>query len=188
VILGHKAPLGEEEYWFGRIDGVEKKFRRIICGVILPVLDRQEGGVVVIGEKFSISGPQDFTGLAVALGAWPEIERALVEYDQQLKFRDAITPTEPERKLLWRLPLSMMVRTWHAPAWALTEVGRQKVNQLGVEGRLHMDAVESDMRGDPDVATKAAQVALCYAIDWNPPYITKKARPIEMHPVGTRGL
>jgi|SRR5690349_13659956 len=188
MILGHKAPLGEQEYWHGKIDGQERKYRRVVAGIILPVLDRQEGGVLVIAEKFSISGPQDFTGLAVCVGEWPKIERALVEYDQQLKFGDAITPTEPERRLLWRLPLSTMVRTWHAPAWALTEVGRQKINELGVEGRLHLEPIESDMRGDPDVAVKALQVALGYCIDWNPPYLTKKARPREERPIGVRGL
>src|SRR5690349_7334204 len=123
MILGRKAPLGEDPYHFGKVDGVEKKFRRVVAGVILPVLDRQEGGVVIVGEKFSISGPQDFTGLACALGPWPEIERALLEYDKTLQFGDAITPTDHERKLLWRIPWSMGIRTWYAPDWALTEIG-----------------------------------------------------------------
>lgn len=188
MILGRKAPVGEDEYWHGKIDGVEKKFRRIIVGVILPLLDRQEGAAVVIAEKFSISGPQDFTGLSCALGQWPEIERSLLEYDRNYQFRDAITPTEPERRLLWQIPMSNMVRTYHAPPWALTDLGRQKVNQLGEEGRLHLHVIEADMRHDPDVSAKALQVAVSYGVDWNPPYITKKKGPIESHPIGVKGL
>ena len=188
MILGRKSPFGEEPYSFGKVDGIEKKFRRVVAGVILPVLDRQEGGVVIVGEKFSISGPQDFTGLGVCLGQWPAIERSLLEYDKTLQFSDAITPNEAERKLLWRIPMSMSIRTWFAPDWALTEVGRQKVNQLGTEGRLHLDAVEADMRHDPDVSTKALLLAVSYMIDWNPPYLTKKPRPMEMTPLAVKGL
>lgn len=188
MILGKKSPPGEDPYYFGKVDGVEKKFRRVVVGLILPMLDRQEGAAVAIGEKFSISGVQDFTGLGCAIGPWPEIERSLMEYDKQLQFSDAIAPTDPERKLLYRIPMSMTVRTWYAPPWALTEVGRQKTNQCGVEGRLHLDAIETDMRHDPDVSTKALHVAIAYLLDWNPPYQIRKPRPQQSTPLGIKGL
>ncbi len=145
--------------------------------------------MVVIAELFKISGPQDFTGLEIEIGQWPQVERALLEYDKSLQFRDAIVPTKEERALLWRIPWSAHILTWHAPKWALSEVGRQKVDQLIGEGRLHLDtAFQRDMGRDPDLSAKALQVAVSYAIDWNPPYKVKKPRPVEATFLGTKGL
>ncbi len=189
MILGFKAPPGEDSYFFGRVDGVERKYRRVIAGIVLPVFDRQEAAVVVIAELFKISGPQDFTGLEIAIGHWPQVEKALLEYDKTLQFRDAIVPTKEERQLLWRIPWSAHILTWQAPSWALTEIGRQKVDQLIGENRLHLDtAFQRDMGRDPDLSAKALQVAVCYSTDWNPPYLTKKPKPVESHPLGTKGL
>src|SRR5262245_31843794 len=99
MILGHKQPPGEDEYWFGKVDGVEKKFRRVVAGVLQPVFDRQFGAVVVVGERFSRVSPQDFTGLEACIGPNPEIETALRQYDQHLQLREVITATKEERSL-----------------------------------------------------------------------------------------
>jgi len=189
VILGHKAPAGEEPYWFGKVDGVDKKFRRIIAGIILPVFDRQEGAAVILAEHFSISKPQSFVVLDAYVGLWPEVEKALLQYDKNFQFRIAVVPTKEERLLLWRIPWSMDILTWFAPSWALTAVGHQKVDQLFKEGRLDAAVLESAAVGDSlDLGAKALQVAVNYATDWNPPYITKTPKPQESHPIGTRGL
>lgn len=188
MILGYKAPPGEDSYFFGKVDGVDKKFRRVIAGIVLPVFDRQESAVVMIAELFRVNRPQDFTVLDCSIGDWPHVEQSLLEYDKQLQFRDAIVPTKEERQLLWRIPWSTHILTWHAPKWALTEVGRQKVNELIKEGRLHLGAVEAVMGKEPELSGKALQTAVCYALDWNPPYIVKKRRPAEYRPLGTVGL
>lgn len=188
MILGYKAPPGEDSYFFGKVDGNDRKFRRIIAGIMLPVFDRQEAAVVVIAELFRINRPQDFTVLECTIGEWPIVEQALLEYDKQLQLRDAIVPTKEERKLLWRIPWSTHILTWQAPSWALTDIGRSKVNQLIKEDRLHLGAVETVMGRDPELSGKALQVAVTYALDWNPPYIVKKARPMEARPAGTVGL
>ena len=189
MILGRKSPPGEESYYWGKVDGVDKKFRRVICGIILPVFDRQEGAACVIGEVFSISKPQSFTVLDAYVGMWPEVEKALLEYDKNFQFRLAVVPTKEERALLWRIPWSMEILTWFAPPWALTAVGHQKVDQLFKEGRLSAEALEITAAGDSlDLGAKALIVAICYALDWNPPYITKTPKPQESHPIGVKGL
>ena len=190
MILGYRAPPGETPYYFGKVDGVEKKFRRVIAGIILPVFDRQQAAVVMIGEQFKISGPQVFVGLEITVDYWPQVERALLEYDKRLQFRDAIVPTKAERMLLWRIGLSTHVLTWQAPDWALTDVGRQKVDQLIAEDRLHLDTqFQSSMSHDPELSSKALQTAVIYALDWNPPYITKSRMSVyQMQPIGTKGL
>lgn len=189
MILGRKEPPGEDSYFFGKVDGVDRKYRRIVAGIILPVFDRQQAAVVMIGEQFKITGPQNFTGLEITIDSWPQVERALLEYDKKLQFRDAIVPTKQERTLLWRVQMSAHVLTWYAPDWALTDVGRQKVDQLIAEDRLQFDtAFQSSMSADPELSAKALQTAVSYAVDWNPPYITKKARPVDMQPLGVKGL
>jgi hypothetical protein len=189
MILGRKSPAGEEPYYFGKLDGVDKKFRRVIAGVILPVFDRTEGAVCVIAETFSISRPQEFTVLDAYVGLWPDVERELLQYDKNFQFSDAIVPTKAERMLLWRIPWSAGIRTWQAPDWALTAVGHQKVDQLFKEGRLNADKLEAATTGDSlDLGSKALDVAVNYCLDWNPPYITKTPKPVESHPLGVKGL
>ena len=52
LILGRKSPPGEESFYFGKVDGVDRKYRRVIAGIILPVFDRQEGAA----ENFAEAG------------------------------------------------------------------------------------------------------------------------------------
>lgn len=56
MLLGYKAPPGETPYWFGKHEGVDRKFVRVIAGVVLPQLERQMGALVVIGELFRSFG------------------------------------------------------------------------------------------------------------------------------------
>jgi len=189
MILGRKAPPGEEPYYWGKVDGVDRKYRRIICGIILPVFDRQEAATCVIAEHFSISKPQEFTVIDAYVGLWPEVERELLQYDKNYQFRDAIVPTKQERMLLWRIPWSAHILTWQAPDWSLTAVGHQKVDQLFKENRLHADLLEAATTGDSlDIGSKALDVGINYALDWCPPYITKTPKPQEYHPIGVKGL
>lgn len=118
------------------------------------------------------------------------IEQALREFDKKLQFRDAIVPTDGERALIWKIPgLSLSIITYHAPDWAMGEAGRQKVDQLGKEKRLRIDLIRTTMSQDVDVSARALQVAVCYALDWNPPYKTKPSvQPQYGKILGSEGL
>lgn len=191
MILGFKQPPGDDEYWYGKINGQDLKFKRVIAGIILPVFDRANGAVVVIGEKFErTTTTQSFVGLDAAVGPLPAIEQALREFDKRLQFRDAIMPTDGERKLLWKIPgLSLHILTWYAPDWATGEIGRQKVDQLGTEKRINIDMIRAILSQDPETSAKALQVAVGYALDWNPPYKSKEVKqPVYGRILGTDGL
>src|SRR5262245_20852274 len=191
MILGFKeGSPGDDAYWFGKIAGVDRKFIRVLAGVILPVYERTQGAVVVIGELFQRTTPaQDFTGLGAAVGPWPEIERALKEFDKGLQFRDAILEDDVMRALIWRMKaLSLHILTAVAPKYAFNEVGRQKVDQLISDGKLHLDLIEDTMEAAKEPAAQALQAACCWAMEYPPIYRSKpKAQP-DWKPLGVTGL
>src|SRR5262245_17177839 len=191
MLLGYKeATPGDDNYHFGKIGGVDKKYIRVLAGVILPVYERTQGAVVVIGELFQRTTPaQDFTGLGAAVGPWPEIERALKEFDKGLQFRDAILETDDLRPLMWTMRgLSMHILTAVAPKYAFNEVGRQKVDQLISDGKLHLGLIEDTMEAAKEPAAHALQAAVCWCLEFPPIYRSKpKAQP-EWKPLGVTGL
>ena len=82
MILGRKEPPGEDPYYFGKVNGVDRKFCRLVAGVILPMSDRQPGAVIVLGELYRGFAQPDFTGLGCATGEYNAIEQALKELDR----------------------------------------------------------------------------------------------------------
>jgi hypothetical protein len=192
LILGRKEPPGEDAYWFGKIGGVDKKFARLVAGVILPQFDRQFGAVIIIGELYRGFAQPDFTGLGCAIGEYNQIERALLEFDRDLQFRDAILEHDDLRPLLWKIPgLSLKILTAAAPKYAFSEIGRQKVDRLIEEGKLHLELIEDRMaQGEPEVVQKAVQAAICYMLEFPHLYrnAKKKAQPEYQRVWGTEGL
>jgi hypothetical protein len=192
MILGHKEPPGEDAYYFGKINGVDKKFCRLVAGVMLPMSDRQSGCVAVIGELYRGFAQPDFYGLGCATGEYNAIERALLEFDRDLQFRDVIMEDDSLRSLLWKIPgLSLKILTAVAPKYAFDEIGRQKINRLGEEGHLHLELIEDKLaQGEPEVTTKAVHAAVCYMLEF--PFLyrsaKKKAQPEYIRVWGTDGL
>jgi hypothetical protein len=192
MLLGRKEPPGEDAYHFGKINGADKKFCRLVAGVILPMSDRQQGCVVVIGELFRSFAQPDFTGLAAAVGEYNAIERALLEFDRDLQFRDAIMEDDSLRPLLWKIPgLSLKILTAVAPKYSFTEIGRKKVDRMIEEGKLHLDLIEDTLRqGEQEVITKAVHAAVCWMQEYPHLYrnTKKKAQPEYQKIWGTTGL
>lgn len=192
MILGRKEPPGEEPYWFGKVAGVDRKFCRLVAGVILPLYDRQAGCVVVLGEIFRSFQQPDYWGIACATGEYNALERALLEFDRDLQFRDAVMESDELRPLLWKVPtLSLKILTSVAPKYSFTEIGRQKVDRLIEEGKLHLEMIEDQLeRGEPEVCAKALQAAVCYMLDI--PHLYRNAKktkqPEYLKIFGTTGL
>jgi hypothetical protein len=180
MILGwKKEPLGDS-YFFGKVGDVDRKFIRLLCGVILPIYDRQNGVVVVLGELYRSSAPSDLTALAACAGEWPTIENALVQYRKDLKFDHAITDCDEARDMIFRIPGlnygigEIPMVTYTAPKTAFTEAGRQRVNSLVSEGRLHLDEIKHVLDAEPELGLKALQAAVIWGIEY--PAFYRKAR------------
>jgi len=176
MILGYKAIPGETPYFFGKVPGPDgtphdRRFVRILCGLILPQLKEQFGAVIVLGELFRSTGPIDLTGLAISMGSWLEIETALEQFRRDLKMSHIIVEGEENREVLRRIPGlryaagEVPFLTYAAPKHALAEIGRQKVNTLITEGRLHIEHLTSSMDRDPEQSAKALQCAVMYALE-----------------------
>jgi hypothetical protein len=170
MILGWKKGSGNTDtYWFGKVAGEDRKFIRVVAGVVLPQLDRETGAAVIVGEMLRAFGPMDLTVLEVATGTWPMVENALRQLRADLKFGTAVVDREDTRELIYKIPGltyglgECPCGSYEAPKYALTEIGRQKVDAMIGEGRLHIDEVMKDkMEQEMDQAAKA----LCLAVAW----------------------
>jgi hypothetical protein len=137
VLLEYTKPqaAGSVGFWVSTVDGRETKFIRVFCGLALPQLDRQGAALVVFGELYRNFAPVDFTGLFAAIGTWNEIKSGLTQVCRDLKPDRIIVQDEPSRKLVFPITDSLIgapvvPSTYAAPAHALTELGRQNVEQL----------------------------------------------------------
>lgn len=193
MILGFKqATPSESEYWFGKKDGVEKKYSRVAAGFALPVYERQKGAMVVIGELYRPSSPnQDFTVLAAVVDDWLGLERGALELEKSLQYRTAIMERDEMRPLFWKIRgMNPLVLTWYAPDYALTEVGRQKVDALAEAGKLHVnDEDQRRLGSEPEIAGNALKAVIAYCLDYPVIYKTKSAKqPVYDHFFGQKGL
>jgi len=66
----HPANSSRTAYWLGIVGGKEMRFVRVLVGVALPELDRQQAAIVALGELDRSFAPSDFTGLGAAVGTW----------------------------------------------------------------------------------------------------------------------
>jgi hypothetical protein len=177
-------------YWHGTVLGREMKFIRVICGVALPTLDRQAAALIVLGELSRSFAPPDFTGLSAAVGSWPEVKNALTQVCMELKPDHIVCENEPSRKLVWPITDSFVTTlSYVAPAHSTSEVGRQNVDLLFNEGRLHIEHLLDILDHEKDQSDKALRFAINYALEYGAFYAGKKRGPLQLKRVlGTEGL
>jgi hypothetical protein len=195
VVLEYQTAQGPgtDPYWTGTVEGHKKKFIRVIVGLVLPQLDRQFAAVIVLGELYRSFQPMDLTGLGAAVGSWPEVKGALLQFCRDLKPDHIITENQETQQTLWRIPeiSTGPALTYEAPKYATTEVGRQNVQAMLDEDRLHVGHLLDVMDHEPDQANKALQCAVNWAIEFTALYRQgqKKCGPLEYKRVfGSDGL
>jgi hypothetical protein len=112
VLEYHKAQgQGAQVFWTGKVGGREMKFVRVVAGLATPQLDRHAAAVVVLGELLRNFAPVDFTGLAAAVGTWPEVKRALMQFCRDLKPGEIICENKESEKLVWPITDSLVGTT-----------------------------------------------------------------------------
>ena len=170
MLLGYKASIGgQEPYHYGKINGADRKFIRVVCGAALPIFDRMLGAVVVIAETYRPSGPASWVAFQALAGEWPAVENALAQYRMDLKFTHVIVEREEARTVIWgmrglnyginEIPLV----SYAAPFYSGTEIGRAYVAQLLKEGRLTLpDCVRDQLEMEPSMGTLALHCAMCW--------------------------
>jgi hypothetical protein len=196
VILKYTPAQGREGDPMWEVEGREMKFIRVIVGLGLPQLDRQSAAVVVLGELRRNWAAPDWTGLAAAVGTWPEVKNALASFCRDLKPDHLICENEQSRKLVFPVTDSLVgitpvnVLSYVAPAHAITEVGRQNVQGLINEDRLHIGNLLAVMDHEPDQANRALQLAVNWAIDFPAIYRQgqKSRGPLDPKLFGREGL
>jgi hypothetical protein len=197
TILDYHKPesQGANAYWTRTVDGRETKYIRVIFGLAVPQLDRQAAAVIAIGEMMRSFAPPDFAGLAAAVGTWPEVKNALMQFCRDLKPGEIICENEQSRKLVFPItdslvgvtPVSALSAT--APAHALTELGRQNVELLINEGRLHIEHLLEVLDQEKEPVDKALRCAVNWALEFTAFYAGKKRGPLQLKRVlGTEGL
>jgi hypothetical protein len=123
--------------------------------------------------------PPDFHGLSAVVGSWPEVKNALLGFCRDLKPDRIIVQDEPSRKLIFPLTDTLIgapvvPSTYAAPAHALTELGRQNVEQLLKEERLHIDHLLDVMDQEKEPADKALRCAVNFSLEFTAFYPGKK--------------
>jgi hypothetical protein len=197
IILDYSKPSapGTVGYWTGKVLGRDMKFVRVIAGLATPQLDRQAAAVIAIGELQRSFAPPDFTGLTAATGSWPEVKNSLTQFCRDLKPDNIVCENEQSRRLVWpitdalvgQLPFNVLSSV--APAHALTELGRQNVEQLINEERLHIDHLLEVLDQEKEQADKALRCAVNFALEFTAFYPGKKrGQPQYKKILGTTGL
>jgi hypothetical protein len=197
VLLDYHKPesRGANAYWTGVVDGHERKYIRVIAGLSVPQLDRQAAALIILGELHRGFAPPDFTGLAAAVGTWPEVKNALAQFCRDLKPGEIICENKESQKLVWPVtdsqvgvtPVSALSAT--APPQALTEVGRQNVELLFNEDRLHVVHLLDVLDHEKDQSDRALRFAVNWALEFTAFYAGKKRGPLQYKRVfGSEGL
>jgi hypothetical protein len=173
VILEYSKPQssGAVGYWTGNVGGRDLKLVRVVAGLAIPKDDRQAAALIVLGETFRSFAPMDLTGLAASVGTWPEVKNALLQFCHDLKPDRIIVQDEPTRKLIFLITDTLIgapvvPSTYAAPPHSLTETGRQNVEQLIKEDRLHIEHLLDIMDQEKEPADAALRLAMNYAIEF----------------------
>jgi hypothetical protein len=167
-------------YWTSTGEsGRETKYVRVFCGLALPQLDRQGSALICLGELFRSFAPPDFHGLSAATGSWPEIKTALLQVCRDLSPERIIVENEQNRKLVYPITDSLIgapvvPSCYAAPEHAATELGRQNVEQLLREDRLHLDHLLPVLDSEKEPADKALRCAVNFALEFTAFYPGKK--------------
>jgi hypothetical protein len=180
ILEYHKGEGGSGSvgYWTGKILGRDMKLVRVVAGLAFPD-DRQASALVILGELFRSFAAPAFTGIAASVGTWPEVKNALLQFCRDLKPDRIIVQDEPSRKLVFPITDSLIgapvvPSTYAAPAHALTELGRQNVEALINEGRLHLEHLLDVMDQEKEPADKALRCAVNFALEFTAFYPGKK--------------
>jgi hypothetical protein len=197
LVLEYHKPesSGAIGYWTSTGEsGRETKYVRVFCGLALPQLDRQGSALICLGELFRSFAPAAFHGLSAATGSWPEIKTALLQVCRDLKPERIIVQDEPSRKLVFPITDSLIgapvvPSCYAAPAHATTELGRQNVELLINEDRLHIGHLLDVLDSEKDPSDKALRCAVNWALD-HPAFYPGKPRPQPKYKrvLGTEGL
>lgn len=195
MILGYRKAIGSDPpYWWGKQDGQDLKFVRVVAGVALPIQDRVSGAAIILGEQYRQVMPPNLIGLGAAVGQWGEIENDLAQFRRDLKFDHAIVDVEPARKILYRMKgmnfgqSEYPLITYVAPEYSLTEIGRNYTNGLIKERRLSIAHLKSFLDREPDQSILALNMACCWLRDW-PAIYQGARRPVQRGQIlGIEGL
>lgn len=167
-----------------------------MAGIALPLQDRLLGAVVVLGEKYSPSGPVTLVGLDAKVGPWGDVENAIAQFRREMKFNYAIVEKDEYRKVLWQMQglkygqAEIPVYTGWAERYAVAEIGRSYVDALVAEGRLILDEpIQKELGMEPQMGAVALQIAACWIRERPAVYSPlKKAEPRQGQILGMAGL
>jgi len=148
--------------------GQDRKFCRVIVGAILPILDRQLGVAIIMGENYSALGPASWLAFEAVTGEWQMVENRLIQWRRDMRFTHIVVDSDPSRDVIWRMkPLQygmseVPYTSYVAPDYSEGEIGRSYMDTLIAETRFILpDTVRKAMEYERDTG-KAAQMALCY--------------------------
>lgn len=178
VILGLKKSDGQNDaYFFGKVNGVDRKFIRVFAGLILPHQERQPAAVAVVGELYRSFDTPHFTVLTASVDQWPVVKSQIIKFHQDLKYGHIIAESKEVMDQLWRIQEIRSVISYVAPPDAISEVGRQTVAGLKNEGRFHYDHLKDTLERDPEQSAKAIQCGIMWALDLKAFYLKPRPQP-----------
>lgn len=172
MILGLKEDSPEYgRHYFGKVNGEDKRFVRVVAGLMMGHLDRQICALVVLAERYQRVRPMDIDGIAAMTGSWADVKAGILKYREQAHFDHLIAEDKAHSDQLNRnMPELRAIKEpciiYHAPAQAVGEMGRQTVDALAGEGRLHLEMIMRDLDHEPEQGAKAIQFAVCYMMEF----------------------
>ena len=196
MILGYKQQIGADvPYWFGKVAGADRKFVRVVAGLAMPIHDFVNGAVVVLGELYRLTGPMDLTVLDAYIGEWGAVENALTQFRRDLKFDHVIVDREEARELIFRMRglrhglSEIPLVSYACQPYALTEVGRAKIDSMAADNLLHGGEAMFELDRDENQAGRALQAAVTWMQEWPAYYPPARRRAqVTSHHLGYEGL
>ena len=114
------------------------------------------------------------------MGPFVEIGWVRSVKSANLKFDHLITDCDEARDMIFRIPGlnygigEIPMVTYTAPKTAFSEAGRQRVNSLVSEGRLHCEDWKHVLDAEPELGLRALEAAVIWGISY--PALYRKAR------------
>ena len=194
MILGYKKSIdGAAPYWFGKQNGEDLKFVRVVAGVALPLQDRMSGAIIVLGEIYRSVMPMTLVGLAAEVGRWITVENAIARFRKDLKFQDVVVDNEHSRNYLLKMkgieygqdeyPIMPHIME----PFSESEVGHRYVDQLVKERRLDLGSLKSTLDKEPDQGILALSMVCSHMRDWPARYTSLRV-PQRGAILGVEGL
>lgn len=177
-----KGGLFGDTCWMGEQDGkLVRVYKRVVAGVAVPRPEQPQGCVVVVGEIYNPKAqpsfkapvaPPVFTAISARVGAWEDLELGLGEFRRRFMVGEFVSEPEEEaaeelrrvRNLQWASELVSSVVV-PAPAHALGERARQRVDALHLQGRLLVGPVQAILEQVSEPAGRALQCLVIYLLE-----------------------